>query len=377
MTLMVKRFRLTLLWVWTDESLLPVPPAAGSAGYWVSDRKQYVAQFTALRDGSAPPHAVSLPWEKQRRQRFWSFYADGTHIADDRHQKNIGPGQGFKQSVPFRIAPRAEIAGPQDAQIRLDGFLLPVGIGLAVTIDGRGDWSLEDATARMIALATDALYTPAGATGAARAADLRRLVETRLHADPAVPRPVNPLGDGPLGVATVITAEGGPAALVTEGDATHRALYGMASLSPTWTANPLPTLASNRLPLPNDRPATHITFATPSGRAIWHPESFLETDDDARGHLHCYHRNAVFAALQVRALSQFLLLVQQRRAAGQAIVGSSENLAKDAIATLSALYGGAASTYRSWSARRWIDDRAGMKSLLNQERVLRSLAPIP
>jgi hypothetical protein len=377
MPLMVKRFRLTLLWVWTDESLLPVP-APASPGYWVSDRKQYVAQFAALRDGGVPPHAVGLPWDKQRRQRFWSFYADGTHIADDRHQKNIGPAQGFKQSVPFRIGVRGDgIVGPTDAQVRLDGFLLPVGVGLAVTIDGRGDWSLDDATARMVAHGTDALYTPPGAAAPVRAADLRRGVESRLHGDLAVPKPVNPLGDGPLGIATVIAAEDGVAVPVVEGDATHRALYGMASLSPTWTTNPLPSLASNRLPPATDRPASHLTFATASGRAVWHPEWFLDSDDGERGRLHCYHRNAVFSALQVQALSQFLRLIQKRRADGEAIVGSTESLAKDVIATLSALYGGAASTYRSWSARRWVDDRATMKSLLNQERVLRSLAPIP
>ena len=375
MTLMVKRFRLTLLWVSSDESLLP-GAASGTPGYWVSDRQQYVAQFRALRDGGAPPHGVAFPWDR-RRQRFWSLYADGTHIADDRHQKNITPAQGFKQSVPFRIAPSvADVACPADARIRLDGFLLPVGLGLAVTIDATGDWPLDAAVARMVALGTEAHYTVPGASGPRRAADLRRLVEESVHGALGVPKPTNPLGDGPFSIATVIVAEGAPPGPVAEGDPVHRALYGMASLSPTWSSNTLPALAASRLPPATDRPAAHATFATSTGRAVWHPEWFLDAADIGKGRLHCYHRNTVFAALQVQALSQFLLLVQQRRAGGKAIVGSTENLAKDAIATLSALYGGAKSTYRSWSARRWVDDRAGMKSLLDQERVLRSLAPI-
>ena len=378
MTLTVTHFRLTRLWVWADESLLPgLAAGTGAAGYWPADRQQYVAQFRALRDGTAAAHAAPLPWDK-KRQRFWSFYADGTHIPEDRHQKNITPAQGFKQSVPFRFSPpTSDIACPPDAKVRLDAFLLPVGLGFAATVDARGSWSLEDATDRMVALGTGAHYTAGWASGPQRLADLRRVADERFHGELAVPALVNPLGHGPLGVATVIAAEGAPASLVVEGDATHRALYGMASLSPTWLTNPLPPLASSRLPPASDRPASHVTFATPTGRAVWHPEWFLDSGDTGKGGLHCYHRNAVFAALQVQALSQFLLLVQQRRASGLAIVGSSENLAKDAIAALSALYGGSASTYRSWSARRWVDDRAGMKSLLNQERVLRSLTPIP
>jgi hypothetical protein len=365
--------RLTLIWAETNLALLAAaakPAPLGALGRAAT----YAYLFDALRRAEVPagaPESLALPWPAPRAaQRFWRAYLN---VGRGRMLTAVEGADAWKQLVPLRGPLPCEITIPdQRVRVTAEGFYYPHGIALAVTVSGL--WpdaprELPDVTTllhELVAGDRPVLVEWTGAAGPASTSldDFATQALTWLResafgagAQPgiAVNRPYSVTSFVRLNQVdpTVATPDQGPV---------HRTLEAVTAWLPDWTINQLPPLAS-RCAAIRPAPPSHVCYAGAHGHAIWFPAPAVA----GRRTLSCYHRNQLFAALQVESLSEMLRRVDQQLTAGGALSPAADQCAKLAAGIVGRLYGGVDDTYRSGSARQHIE-RRGFVDAVNSMR---------
>src|SRR5258706_3760389 len=317
----------------------------------------------------------SLPWASESPQRFWGFYTELVS-QDIVHLERLTASDAWKRLVPFRVTKiLPPIQGPAGEQVVDEGFLFPHGAAYVINITCSGSYALDAAVDQLQTLLTASVFTIQGGIG--RKADqigeagLQALREQ--HFD-GLDAPTASLP--PFTVVTIVEAEGDALQRpITDQDYLHRVLDGLASRSATWRENSLDSLSRSQL-ASRGRPMSHITYVAKNSRIIWHPLGFAsDAPDRARLSLVCFHRNVMFASLQVKSLLESVKAVSQYRQSGGTPVGELNDCIRRACNRLGLLYSGQKSTYRSRSITRQIDDSAETATV-NAERLFHSLNPL-
>jgi hypothetical protein len=186
-------------------------------------------------------------------------------------------------------------------------------------------------------------------------------------------RPGRRLGLEPFTIFTVIKGKNvHPGKAVSDGGEIHRGMEALTRWSSTWEQDKLPEIGKQRLPTRSSAPFGDVLYANRRGRAIWFPAHF--TSDEKVSSLSCYHRNMLFAALQVESLCG--LMRQTADQIGEKALPAVHNdCARNAGGLLGRLYGADYSTYRSWSPRRQMDDNHVLDDI-NKVRAIFNMRPL-
>src|SRR5262249_17444809 len=150
--------------------------------------------------------------------------------------------------------------------------------------------------------------------------------------------------DRPFSVVTFLALDGVDAKTATpdQGEV-HCALEAVTRWLPDWKINTLPPLA-NQCAVIRSAPKSHVCYVTSTGLAVWYPAP--ATAKTVRHTLGCYHRNQVFATLQIESIDEMLKVLDDIASNGP-LSSAQEISAKLGAGIVGRLYGGTDTTYRS------------------------------
>jgi len=377
MNIHIDKFRLTC--VWTDllaPSIATMPDDAPMA--FLRRRSSYEDLFALLREGRATGQpSLSLPWKAMSRQRFWTFYAEETEA------QSVTPQQAWKLLIPVRVTDVFDSLTDQpDVYATQEGFIFPFGTAYVLSFYIEPKSLLEGAVDRAIELRHERVHTVAGEGARVDILTLAR-------------RSLGRLREIVLGPAAATTAASqwpitrlDPRTLVSFSQASgtellmplaanldlQRALVGMTRLSRSWRIDALPPLTKALVSQTSRQPLEHAMLANDRGRCVWQPHD-IQSDPVGAKRSNCYHRNLVFATLQVQSLLGLMSYAAKSRDKGVVVAGPTEDCIRYAAGLLGRIYGGADATYRTTSARRHIED-SGMKDIVDQVRSARAMPPL-
>jgi hypothetical protein len=353
--------RLSFIWCETLLDLLDGAPAARPMPF-LGDREGYAQRFAAAIEGGKPDaFPLEPPWHLPAGQFFWTHYLEG-------HTPGKIKGEvAWKQLVPFRRAGPFRARAPWlPGRIHAESFFYPHGIALVISAEVQGDLPLAAAVAKAHELrrtgkievrwdgkeAADLLGLD---TLARRSLDALRLAALGPGAAEGALSPA-------FSVVTVVRATGvEPNDPTAEGGEIHRALQAMTTWNPSWATDALTKLEDARLPTRIGAPS-HLLYGGRRGRVVWFPGLYTVSTVKLRS-LACYQRNLTLASMQTESLAGLVLETESGRKLGKTPVGLRRECAQRAAGVLGRLYGGVASTYRSWSPRRQIEQNDYAKPL--------------
>lgn len=369
MAISISQLRLSFVWATSTPSLFGA--AAGQPGYWVGDTVEYQNAFGTLQKRQVESvRGAMLPWLPRARQRFWSYYAEALQV------QQLAANRAWKLLIPFRMPrPLTGLTPPPGTSVLQEAYLFPHAVGFILGVTADIDMPLADAVDYATTIAHEKSFTlaSAGAMGTNGLAEwaLRSVLSNVLGAGVnVVLKPIQPYS-----IVSVTRASGEQVLQpILDGDEVHRALEGLATLSPSWKHNKLPSLQDGCVQQGGTRPKEHVLYAAQRGRAVWHPHHFA-AQGDKRAPLNCYHRNLSFASLQTQSLVELIDLVSDARKAGNPPSGRLNDCAQRASGILGRMYGGDTSTYRSHTIRRQILD-SGRVPAITKERELRGMPPL-
>jgi hypothetical protein len=330
--------RLSFFWTGTVLDFLKGTAPVDAPMIFLGDDGQYIDEFeTSQLDG---PHGLLPPWFKPKEDFFWFYYAENTQ------PKDMSGIKAWKYLIPMRMRVPFKVTAPWlNGRIYLEGFFYPHGIVLVFTAECIEKLSLEEARELSFKIRQNELFRVIFADGSP-AQD--------LHLNPLADRAMTFLKQGALGpdaktnfpvsplfsIWTVVRAEGvDPTIALTNGGDVHRVLEAVTTWNPNFATANLPDLASSSARLRKTRSAGDVLYANDRGRAVWFPGTF--TLPPEKRSMACYHRNLVYASMQVESLCRFVReTAQEVRQPGDASMLPIQqfNCAKRAAGILTRLY---------------------------------------
>ncbi|MFA6166916.1 MAG: hypothetical protein WC700_09885 [Gemmatimonadaceae bacterium] len=344
----VHDMRLSFLWNSTNLYLLEHAEAPFAT---VANRAAYVDRFEQVRAGVPDSAGFLPPWPQQGRQLFWRTYLER------RDPTTITGEQAWRALVPLRTKPKITIESPvAGATVKLHVFIFPFGFTVVVDVTCWPASPLEFDAAIEFAheIRRTTRFNISGLAGPLAHVTLDGLAEVvrgavRTQIYGGQPQADEIVGDA-YSVTTFVRLEGADTTTpVADQGEVHRALHAVTTWSPTYSVDALKPLQDARVET-RTAPASHLLYAQKCGRAVWFP---FTADVQRRGiSLACYHRNQVFAALQVESLSMLINETERRIHSGEPISARHDSLARSAAGILGRMYGGDQSTYRTGSVRQ-------------------------
>ena len=328
-------------------------------------RSSYKERFDQVLRSGMGLKGLHLPWSELGRHFFWSYYLE--HGAPG----NISGNRAWKELVPFRekVPAAVEVCWLQ-GRLVLEAFYYPHGFALVVTAVCCTDLTLEEAVEKAFEVRRTGRFQVKWVRPTGRfqvewdEGEAPEFLSLDAFADKGLTalRKVA-LGPGaapgarrftPFTVVTVVRGTGvNPVAPTPNGGEVHRALEAMTTWRPTWRYDVLPNLAEVSLKI-RPAPPSHVLYGHTRGRAVWFPGLFIQKDRRLHS-LACYHRNLVFTSLQVESLSGLISETAKQIRDGTPLSAAHRECARRAVGILGRLYGGAPSTYRTWSPRAHIE----------------------
>ncbi len=319
-----------------------------------------------------------VPWLNASGVLFWQRYLENVapeHLDGARAWKHVVPL--FRPS-PLKLDKQLGFTG----WARIDGFCYPHAVGVVVILSMRDTLPLDAMVDKAIEARTIGRYRVLPPDAALAVVRLRKLVELSLqHMRQLVhgtdTRSAQRVGD-PLSIASVIRGVMEPSQVSdVPHDALRLALQGLCSWQPGWRSGKLVDLNACSLPKRDEEtaPAGHILMGIERGRAVWFPQYFTLKAAALRA-LSCYHRNLTLLTLQTESLLTLCRTAAAYLVRRDKMPAALENLANRAAGILGRLYGATEDTYRSWSARRQIDDQTGAVEMINTVRDHFGLSPL-
>lgn len=376
MTIAVGDVRITFIWF--ERSLALFADPAPDAPHSFRGRPgSYGTMFRGALDGSPAAQGLSPPWGQEGKHRFWRFYLG--HASDPSGLTGIKP---WNDLVPFRIQlPLALAAAWFPGNITADGFLYPHGHALVVTarFNPRPALPLAGAVDLARGLRADK------SIGTTWDKKPQRQLKLDVIADEALTwlhntglgknAPRGALETEPYSVVTFVRTEGADVTqpIAANGDV-HRALEATTAWRTSWKVDKLPQLDDCAADIESLAPAGHVLYVDKRGQSAWFPEkSNLAAGE--RHTLGCYHRNQVFAALQVESLAGLIRCVEDKLQGGQKLTQVEDDCARRAAGTLGRLFGGHESVYKSGSIKAHIA-RSNLVSSIDKVRSRYDMPPL-
>ena len=368
----IRLLRLSFVYVETFLDLVTGKLAQAEAPYdFLAHRFAYVNRFAQSVAGAGSGGDLEPPWPRTRGKAFWSFYFGGDKALGD-----ITAEEAWRGITPLRQRLQLTVSTAADGRrVGVDAFVYPHGVAAILGLSLAADFTPEQLARRALEVRRQPIYsTSAGEVGltldalAARILDATRTIA--FGAQTAGRRP-----PFPFSVATVILGGGVESEKpVAENGPEHRLLQVISAWPPAWQAAGTPPLADVTLPLRKGTPAGHLLYAGDRGRAVWLPGLFCLAPGEVRS-LGCFHRNLVFASMQVDSLAHFASITQRMLEAGTPLSPDHRDLAFRAVSVLGRFYGGAASIYRSRSPRAQIE-RASWRTDIDSLRAQLGQGPL-
>lgn len=339
--------------VFAGTVLTDSPGKAAFAG-----RAAYEEQFDGLQ--KAPSADFDLPWRREAAYEnlFWKHYLKTPNPASVRGLR------AWSRAVPFRGRSLVADAPAFAGIIRVEPFFYPFGLALVFTANGKkplpaADWIDGVVALPSMKLSVGGSNLPGELTLVAFANEWLQKNSAEIFGNAGALA----AGGRPYTVTTVV--RGGDvddSVAPAEGGEIHRLLFGAATLDKNWRAAALDAapLAKAVLPKPVGQSPGDVVFVGKRGRAHWTPSRF--TKPPPAPPPTCYHRNQVFAALQVESLSNLASSIGARLGGG-ALPSLIADFEQVAASQLASLYTGDTDTYRSIGIKRQIDERGDRKSI--------------
>jgi len=366
--------RLSLIWVDTVLTFLGDPSPQGAPLAFLGRRSSYGERFEQMLERGTIAGDYQPPWPVRAGHFFWTYYLESYvpgYISGD---------QAWKALVPFRWKLPATVQTPSlPGRLSHEAFFYPHGIAIIVTAVLRANLSLEEAVEKAFEVKKtgrfEVKWDDEAAPESVSLEVFARKALPALHKTAFGPETSYPVRSiSPFTVATVVKGSGvEPNNPVSEGGKIHRALEAMTTWQPTWREDVLPSLAESSLKI-RTAPASHSLYGRKRGRVVWFPGLFVRKTPGSSS-LACYHRNLVFASLQVESLSAFILETWKQICDTTKLTVTHEECARRAASILGRLYGGNASTYRSWSPRAHIEQN-DLVTAINDVRDLFDMPPL-
>jgi hypothetical protein len=348
----IRDVRLSFIWVETFLDLLAEMVPAEAPLAFLGRDYTYEPQFDVLlRDNRAriEPGSLSLPWTNIAHQGFWSNYFD-----------NLQPYNGkqcWQALVPLRRKLPATSPPWLPGRLLVESFFYPHGTAIVVTATYEGRLTLEETVLMAWKVRKTGKFPAQWLPGISGDVGLRTLTDKAMNSmrttalGPAARPGVR--SATPFTVLTVVRGSGvDPSVPIPEGGEIHRALEAVTSWSNSWQYDPLPDLDEVSTPTPYFE---DLIYTRKRGHAVWFPVNFTSQEEGIHT-LSCYHRNLVFASLTVESLVGLVAETARQLDQGRSLSPAHRQCARRASGILGRLYGGANSTYRSWSPNIHIDE---------------------
>jgi hypothetical protein len=371
--------RLSLIWNENLPNLLKNNIPSGVNLSFLGDQVEYVSTFNQIQKREVQKKVIEglqLPWPPHTgTNNFWSYYLE-TRIPGHIHKSTI-----WKKLVPFyHKIDDFNIDTPSWLQGRLvfQSYIYPHSFALIISIILNQSLSLtlEDAVAMAFHVRRTGRFqvtssnhpTPKMLSLDEIAREGLQLLREYILGPNAPPHEwsVKP----PFSVVTVIQGSGGSKNIVPG----HKVLCFLDALArwPTydWDDPPpqhIPGINLNDKIRVNEGYVGDLLHITPRGRVVWYPKHFLKKIGRINK-LSCYHTNLNMLSMQIDSLGSLILNAAQEINIGNPPPPSSfyETCIKRAAINLSLLYLGGGSekrTYRSWSAKRQIEQNNYLEAI--------------
>ena len=375
----IRTSHLRLSFIWAET--LDEPPRKRTAVPLLDlgSEQDYTATFDpilaqgdrVLADGTR----IAPPWPKPRGQNFWYTYLE------QRPFKAMTGKAAYKMLVPLRVQLPLPITTTGFAgDTELEGFCYPHGVACVITVRCTDELGVAESMLLAAMVRHARLFTVQQPDGAAdytldELADLALGQLTAVRTGNARQR-----GRGtalePFSVATVVRGSGVPVALPFLAESTaHHLLEALTRWQIPAEGATLSELAQARIPTGTaDAQAGDLLYGHTRGRAVWLPRRFASQQPSAS--LGCYHRNLVFAALQIESLGGLIRQADAQITEGRSLSGPVRTWAQRAYGALSRLHsGGKDVTYRTMSSQRHLSDNEILPAL-NRVRIAFGREPL-
>jgi hypothetical protein len=355
----IRDMKLSLIWVETLPAMFDRPvngpppmPFLRSAGY-------YAEMFDRLLRVKVDPNGITLPWRNLKVQNFWLSYLE--------QQTRVSGSTAWRKLIPLRakppFKPQPTWLLPVPKPVTLEGYFYPFGIALVLNAQYKGSLSLAEAVDLGYRIRFGGRYDVAGPGHNLRNLSLQGVAEAGLRSlreaalgPQAVPG--QPFDREPYSLVTIVRAAGNDVDLLPlDGKELHRALNALSNWPPNRRRASLTPLSKAKRLADSQASSNSVLFAVRRGQAIWSPHGFAD-DPRTRHSLSCYHRNLLFACLQIESLCGLASVAAEavRRHEVNSVSTVFRACAHNAACALGIMYGGARkSTYSSSSIARHID----------------------
>jgi hypothetical protein len=365
--IVLQSLRLSFLWAEILPDFLQTNVPLDSPFGSLSRNFLFEKTFETARDGASTNPKFEVPWLRERKQKFWMRYLVQGKL------NQVKGSQAWNYLVPHRLDTGIQIkADGCKGDVFIDAFFYPFGTAVVISLRWDPNLALDQLTTEVYSVAKSGKFSIVNGPQQITLDDIADFVFASLR-ERALGKP----GEGdfrtpePFSILTVIQAAG--ADLKADVRKNQKVMETLEALT-SWPANPnaitLPDLSQACLPTKGHSPVDSALFAEPRGRAVWVPALFgvdpnaAKTQAPAKSRLSsklgCYHRNLLFASLQIESLGRLLCYTSRLFAQGKRKVdlpASHRDMAKNSAIQLAKLYLGMRDdTWRSASAHRQIID---------------------
>jgi hypothetical protein len=368
--------RLSFIWVETVLDLLDDTIPGDALMAFLGRPQSYAEMHERLAKNEATPFNLKAPWHAPEGRSFWTFYLDSKTPAEVIGEK------AWKGLVPFRGAVPVKITAPYPKwRLVAEAFYYPHGMGLVITAIYNGTLSLSEAVDQSFGIHGQQeldFEWKGGPVNSKKLDSIATICLTELRkatfGQKAIPAYSTII---PFTVWTVVRGEGVSLTnRIAPKSEVHKALEAVTGWQTSWASNPLPGDFSDAV-LKAQKPdqegiakkkSPNLLYGRNRGRAIWRPASFSSQGKKIYT-LGCYHRNVVFAALQVESLGDLVLVFDKelRKGKGPSLPLHYRECAQFAARILRRFYKAIKPGYKSISAQYHIEH----KNLLNSIKEIR------
>lgn len=355
MSVEIHDLRVAAIWAETNLALLGNAVPVGAPMAFLGRPFTYWPQFEKRVRGEPIPAGLDLPWYTSDQKLFWNRYLNKPSLA------NVTGKQAWKALVPFRAEVPLKARAPWlDGRLFLEAFLYPHGFAFVFTAAIQEQLALDQAVEKAFEVCKGGQYQVSRPDGSGMFSgpleDLAHKAMETLRALMLGPDPQPGAGAiDPFTVATVVRGSGITAGMLVEnGGSVQRALEALTTWYPDYAHATLPDLGSACVPLRQRSPQGSIVYGRRRGRAVWFPAAFLPDRRD-KHLLACFHRNLVFASLQVESLGGLIAETAQWLEEGKTLPTAHRECAQNAASILYGLYVGSDATYRSCSLKEQME----------------------
>ena len=333
----------------------------------------YKDKYKILKREGVDNNCLMLPWKKRHANWFWKYYFEG------RNPWDVSPNSAWeKYLIPFRKPVAVNISSPilnTGESVSVESFFYRHGIALVITVRLLNSPSLTALLNKAFQLRRNKIFELTKGELSPGKYSITALANKLLDlfCGLALGRKG---GKGrsfpgePFSVATVIQGDEHYLKMpVEQSSDIHKMLEGLTKWNRNWQGAKPPNLQEKKIPIQNECD-NHCLYANKQGRMVWFPQLFTPSVDNSKRYaLGWYHRNLVLSSLQVASIGAFVKNTADLKRNGIDITTYHRQWADYSLRILKRLDSGE-NTYKTWSARKHIEQNGIMDDLTYLEKKL-------